>query len=209
MLECTPTRSVSKKQLEADTDLVDQSKMEPNPEDYYSNLLAATKKTDRLARIIIVISSHLISVDRALSAISSHRGGKHQQPSIARSSQLMRQRHIIPPLAGISIPPQPTLPARGPRSTGGGGGPPGLHGGHHVLSSDPSTATHPPVHVHPGKCQAAHHKFTASIRVFSAGLLHSPTSYSFVLTVTALHGACLPDADTAPVTPPGRQFTAC
>jgi hypothetical protein len=61
MLECTPTRSVSKKQLEADTDLVDQSKMEPNPEDYYSNLLAATKKTDRLARIIIVIviSSHL------------------------------------------------------------------------------------------------------------------------------------------------------
>jgi hypothetical protein len=61
MLECTPTRSVSKKQLEADTDLVDQSKMEPNPEDYYSNLLAATKKTDRLARIIIVISSHLIS----------------------------------------------------------------------------------------------------------------------------------------------------
>ena len=40
----TPTETdLSKKQLEADTNLIDQSKKEPNPEDY-SNLLAATKK---------------------------------------------------------------------------------------------------------------------------------------------------------------------
>lgn len=141
--------------------------------------------------------------------------------SIARSrstDDAARQPASVPPLAGISIPPQPPLSARvrGPRSTGGRR-PPGLHGARHVLSgSDPSIHSHPsaPVHVRPTSKWQMPHRSRASIRLpFLRPHRHGvaatpppPVPPPPRLTGSRARHASPTRSHGTVVTPPGRQF---